>query len=82
MHILLQSFMNRVFNAGILAMAVVAEKYTVELDTRKAHAAAFNDCNMHYVLNAHISEQERRLTATRQRQDLLVLSELVLPIPH
>ena len=49
--------MNRVFNAGILAMAVVAEKYTVELDTRKAHAAAFNDCNMHYVLNAHISEQ-------------------------
>ena len=56
-HILLQSFMNRVFNAGILAMAVVAEKYTVELDTRKAHAAAFNDCNMHYVLNAHISEQ-------------------------
>lgn len=56
-HILLQSFMNRVFNAGILAMAVVAEKHTVELETRQAHAAAFNDEKMHYVLNAHVSEQ-------------------------
>lgn len=60
-HILLQSFMNRVFNAGILALAVVAEKHTVELETRQTHAAAFNDCNMHYVLNAHVSEQGKEI---------------------
>lgn len=56
-HILLQSFVNRIFNAGTLALAVVAEKCDVDLETRQAHAAAFNDCNMHYVLNAHVSEQ-------------------------
>ena len=60
-HILLQSFMNRVFNAGTLALAVVAEKHTVELETRQTHAAAFNDCNMHYVLNAHVSEQGKEI---------------------
>lgn len=60
-HILLQSFMNRVFNAGILAMAVVAEKHTVALETRQAHSAAFNDEKMHYVLNAYVSEQGTEL---------------------
>lgn len=56
-HLLLQSFINRIFAAGSLCQAVVAEKHTVELDTREAHAASFNDEKMNYVLNAHIDEQ-------------------------
>lgn len=56
-HLLLASFINRIFDTGSLAQAVVAEKYTVDLETRQAHAAAFNDNKMHYVLNAHINEQ-------------------------
>jgi len=56
-HLLLQSFLNRVFDAGSLAQAVVAEKHTVDLDTRMQHAAAFNDEKMNYVLNAWVEEQ-------------------------
>lgn len=56
-HLLLQSFVNRIFDAGSLAQAVVAEKHTVELEVRQQHAAAFNDEKMNYVLNAHIDEQ-------------------------
>jgi hypothetical protein len=56
-HLLLQSFVNRIFDAGSLAQAVVAEKHTVDLETRVAHAAAFDDEKQHYVLNAHINEQ-------------------------
>lgn len=56
-HLLLQAFVSRIFEAASLAQAVVAEKRTVELETRMAHAAAFNDEKMNYVLNAHINEQ-------------------------
>ena len=56
-HLLLQSFINRIFDAASLAQAVVAEKHTVELETRQAHAASFNDEKMHYVLNAYVNEQ-------------------------
>lgn len=56
-HLLLQAFVNRIFNAGVLAIAVVAEKHTVDLETRIAHAAAFNDKKMCYVLNANVNEQ-------------------------
>lgn len=56
-HLLLQSFLNRIFDAGSLAQAVVAEKHTVELETRINHAASFNDKKMNYVLNAHVDEQ-------------------------
>ncbi len=56
-HLLLQSFLNRIFDAGSLAQAVVAEKHTVELETRINHAAAFNDEKMNYVLNAWVNEQ-------------------------
>lgn len=51
-HQLLASFVDRIFNAGQLAMAVVAEKENVALTERMAHAAAFNSEKMHYVLNA------------------------------
>lgn len=53
-HLLLQSFINRIFDAASLTQAVVAEKHTVDLETREAHAASFNDEKMHYVLNAHV----------------------------
>lgn len=53
-HLLLQAFVARVFTAGLLTQAVVAERDTVELETRMEHAAAFNDEKMHYVLNAHV----------------------------
>ncbi len=56
-HLLLQSFVNRIFDAGSLAQAVVAEKHTVEPETRIKHAAAFNDEKMNYVLNARVDEQ-------------------------
>lgn len=60
-HLLLQSFLNRIFDAGSLAQAVVAEKHTVDLETRTGHAAAFNDEKMNYVLNAHINEQGKEI---------------------
>ncbi len=60
-HLLLQAFVNRIFHAGTLAQAVVAEKHTIELETRQEHAATFNDEKMHYVLNAHISEQGKEI---------------------
>lgn len=56
-HLLLQSFVNRIFDAGSLTQAVVAEKHTVELETRIRHAAAFDDEKMNYVLNAWVDEQ-------------------------
>ena len=56
-HLLLQAFVNRIFDAGSLAQAVVAEKHTVDLETRITHAAAFNDEKMNYVLNAWVDEQ-------------------------
>ncbi len=56
-HLLLAEFINRIFDTGLLVQAVVAEKHTIDLETREAHAAAFNDEKMNYVLNAHINEQ-------------------------
>lgn len=56
-HLLLQSFISRIFDAGSLTQAVVAEKHTVDLEQRIAHAASFNDEKMNYVLNAHVDEQ-------------------------
>lgn len=56
-HLLLQSFVKRIFDAGSLMQAVVAEKHTVDYETRVAHAAAFNDEKMNYILNPHINEQ-------------------------
>lgn len=60
-HLLLQAFVNRVFHAGTLGISVVAEKHTIDLETRMAHAAAFNDKKMCYVLNASINEQGREI---------------------
>lgn len=51
-HLLVQSFMSRMMDVGSLMTAVVAEKKDAALDDRMAHAAAFNDERMMYVLNA------------------------------
>lgn len=56
-HTMLLSFIRRIFDVGSLVQAVVAEKHTVELETRMTNAAAFNDEKMHYVLNAYVNEQ-------------------------
>lgn len=53
-HQLLASFLDRIFDVGQLVLGVVAEKSTVSLDDRMAHAAAFNSEKMHYVVNAAV----------------------------
>lgn len=60
-HALIQSFVNSEWDNGNFIMAVVAEKHTVDLDTRKTHAAAFNDNLMHYVLNAYVGDGTNEL---------------------
>lgn len=60
-HLLLHAFVNRIFDAGSLVQAVVAEKGSVDLETRQAHAASFNDEKMNYVLNANVSEQDSEI---------------------
>lgn len=51
-HILLLGFLNRIFDVGQLALAVVAEKTSVDLETRMEHAAYYNSEKMHYIVNA------------------------------
>lgn len=56
-HLMLQAFLSRIYAAGSLAQAVVAEKHTIDLEERMMHAAGFNDEKMNYVLNAWVAEQ-------------------------
>lgn len=60
-HLLLHAFINRIFDAGSLVQAVVAEKSTVDLEVRQAHAASYNDEKMNYILNAKVSEQDTEI---------------------
>ena len=60
-HILMQSFMKRIFGVGSLTQGVVAEKHTVDLETRMSPAASFNDEKMNYVLNAYVNEQGKEI---------------------
>lgn len=60
-HTLLHSFINRIFNAGSLCQAVVAEKHTVALEDRETHAVAFNDEKMNYVLNSYVETADGEL---------------------
>lgn len=53
-HALLFSFLERVYNAGLFAIGIVAEASTVALLTREDHAAAYNDHRMVYVLNTKV----------------------------
>lgn len=56
-HLLLQAFVKRIVDNGSFAQAVVAEKQSIALETRMAHASAFNDEKMNYILNAKINQQ-------------------------
>ncbi|MGI6498004.1 MAG: phage tail sheath subtilisin-like domain-containing protein [Oscillospiraceae bacterium] len=51
-HALVQPFIERIYLAGAMPMAIVAEKKDIDLDTRMNDAAAFNDEKMHYALNS------------------------------
>lgn len=53
--------MKRIFGVGSLTQGVVAEKHTVDLETRMSHAASFNDEKMNYVLNAYVNEQGKEI---------------------
>lgn len=53
-HLLLAAFVNRIFEAGNLTQAVIAERSNVELDTRMSRAAAYNDEKMNYILNPKV----------------------------
>lgn len=48
-HAMLAAYMNRVYNEGKMAFAVVGEPTSVPLEDRMAHAAAYNDYNVVYV---------------------------------
>ena len=54
-HGLLDSFLDRIFDVGQLVQGCVAEKQSVELEDRMAHAAAFNTEKMVYVLNSALT---------------------------
>lgn len=54
-HGLLDSFLDRIFDVGQLVQGCVAEKQSVELEDRIAHAAAFNTEKMVYVLNSALT---------------------------
>lgn len=60
-HNLLAAFIDRIYQAGQLAMAVVAEKSSVSLTNRMQNAAAFNSEKMHYVLNGNVLVGEKKM---------------------
>ena len=53
-HALVYSFLNRIFENGSLAQAVIAEKSSIDLEVRQSRAAAYNDEKMVYVLNDRV----------------------------
>lgn len=53
-HALVYSFLNRIFENGSLAQAVIAEKSSTDLGLRQSRAAAYNDEKMVYVLNSRV----------------------------
>lgn len=53
-HLLLAAFIDRIFESGNLTQAVVAEKSSIDMDTRMKRAAAFNNEKMNYVLNSKV----------------------------
>lgn len=60
-HLLVAAFMNRIFESGSLAQAVVAERSSVDLETRMARAVSFNDEKMIYVLNPNVDASGKTL---------------------
>ena len=60
-HVLLQAFIDRIFNDGMLTQAVIAEKHDTALSERMAHAASFNSEKMHYVVDPYVDAQGVKL---------------------
>lgn len=56
-HLMVQSYINRIFDNGSFVQAVVAETNKVDIKTRQKHAVAYDDEKMNYVLNAKLSIQ-------------------------
>jgi len=56
-HMLLQAFLNRIFENGSLAQAVIAEKDSLDIKIRENRAASYNDEKMNYVLNPKVDVQ-------------------------
>lgn len=55
-HLLMYSYITRVYEAGQFIIGVVAETNNVALATRLEHARTYNDYRMVYVVNAHCAE--------------------------
>lgn len=54
-HSLLMEYLNRIYEVGQLAMGVVAEKETVDLEERMTYAVNFNSEKMIYLLNSAVT---------------------------
>lgn len=60
-HLLVAEFLDRIFNVGQMAVGFIAENYALPLRNRIKTAAAYNDENMVYVLNAYVKENGKIL---------------------
>lgn len=56
-HLMVQSYINRIFENGSFVQAVVAETNKTDIKTRQNHAAGYDDEKMNYVLNPKLSIQ-------------------------
>ncbi len=56
-HLLLQAFINRIFENGSFTQAVVAEKSSLDIKIRENRAVSYNDEKMNYVLNPRLDVQ-------------------------
>lgn len=53
-HMLLQSFLNRIYSNGKAAIGFIGEPTSVDFETRLAHATEYNDYKIVYVGNGYI----------------------------
>lgn len=60
-HLLLFSFVTRVYEAGQFVIGVIGEPSTVPFATRMQNALAYNDYRMVYVLNGHVTTNAEEL---------------------
>lgn len=58
-HLMVQSYVNRIFENGSFVQAVIAESNKTDMKTRQNHAAGYDDEKMNYVLNPKLSIQGR-----------------------
>lgn len=56
-HLMLQSYINRIYENGSFVQAVVAETNKTDIKTRQKHAVEYDDEKMNYVLNPKLVAQ-------------------------